>query len=102
MGLLEAVEAVLPAARCRRRAVDVLLGGGGCHHPLLVLCRGQVGRRGQQLRGVVGARRVRVVGRIRRVRSTAQENPMVVLLGGGVGWAGEMWVWGYFGVETAK
>ena len=102
MGLLEAVEAVLPAAR--RRAVDVLLRGGSSQHPFLVLCRGQVGRRGQQLRGVVGARRVRVVGRVRRVRSTAQENPTVVLLGresaGRGAWG--MRVWGYFGVETTK
>lgn len=83
MGLLEAVEAVLPAARGWRRAVDVLLGGDGRQHPLLVLCRGQVGRRGQELRGVVGARGVRVVGCVRCIRSTAQENSMVVLLGGG-------------------
>lgn len=105
MGLLEAVEAVLPAACCRRRAVDVLLGGGGCQHPLLVLRRGQVGRRGQQLCGVVGARRVRVVGRVRRVRSTAQENPTVVLLGGGMAGRGGgrgTRVWGYLGVETTE
>jgi len=89
VGLLEAVEAVLPAAGCRHRAVDVLLGGGGRQHPLLVLRRGEVGRWGQQLRGVVGARGVRVVSRVRRVRSTAQENPTVVLLGGGdVGFGG--------------
>lgn len=91
VGLLEAVEAVLPAARCRRRAVDVLLLGGSCQHPLLVLCWGQVGRRGQQLRRVVGARWVRVVGCIRRIRSTAQENPTVVLLEvGAAGW-GVFW-----------
>lgn len=103
MGLLEPVEAVLPAAR--RRAVDVLLGGGSHQHPLLVLHRGLVGRWCQELCRVVGARWVRVVGRIRCIRSMVQENPTVVFMGReglGRGVSG-MWVfWEYFGVETAK
>lgn len=61
VGLLGAVEAVLPAARWW--SVAVFWRGDRWQHPLLVLCR-QVGRGGQQLCRVVGACRVRVLSSI--------------------------------------
>lgn len=77
VGLLQAGQAVLPAARGRPE--HMLWGIGGCQNPLLVLGWGQVGRWSQQLGRVVGAGRVRVVGGVRGVGS-AQGNTAVLLL----------------------